>query len=104
MLYAVLAAAGKYSMDDLMQFRQWGSPTPGHPERDLAHGIENTSGPLGQGHAYAVGAAIAAKFLQARFPGQMGHTIYTFISDGASRKKYRRGQGAWPAIWDWTTW
>ena len=93
MLYAVLAAAGKYSMDDLMQFRQWGSPTPGHPERDLAHGIENTSGPLGQGHAYAVGAAIAAKFLQARFPGQMGHTIYTFISDGGIQEEISQGAG-----------
>ena len=64
MLYGTLALAGKYSLDDLKQFRQWGSVTPGHPEVDLAHGIENSSGPLGQGHAYAVGAAIAAKILR----------------------------------------
>ena len=63
MLYSVLALAGKYSLDELKEFRQWGSPTPGHPERDLSRGIENTSGPLGQGHTFAVGAAIAAKFM-----------------------------------------
>ena len=64
MLYSVLACAGKFSMDELSQFRQWGSPTPGHPEVDIMRGIENTSGPLGQGHVYGVGAAIAAKFLK----------------------------------------
>ena len=66
MLYAVLALTGKFSMEELAQFRQWGSVTPGHPEVDVMRGIENTSGPLGQGHTFAVGAAIAAKFLQAR--------------------------------------
>jgi len=65
MLYSVLAMSGKFSMDELAQFRQWGSPTPGHPEVDVQRGIENTSGPLGQGHAYAVGAAIAANFCRA---------------------------------------
>ena len=66
MLYAQLALAGKFTLDELKEFRQWGSPTPGHPERDIRRGIENTSGPLGQGHVFAVGAAIAAKFLAAR--------------------------------------
>ena len=63
MLYSVLALAGRFSLDELQQFRQWQSPTPGHPEVNVARGIENTSGPLGQGHTYAVGAAIAAKAL-----------------------------------------
>lgn len=66
MLYAALALQGKFTLDELKAFRQWGSPTPGHPERDVMRGIENTSGPLGQGHTFAVGAAVAEKFLEAR--------------------------------------
>jgi len=93
MLYAVLALAGKFSMDDLQQFRQWGSVTPGHPERDINRGIENTSGPLGQGHVYAVGAAIAAKFLKERFGERMNQTIYTFISDGGVQEEISQGAG-----------
>ena len=67
MLYSTLALTGKFTLEELQQFRQWGSPTPGHPEVNVMRGIENTSGPLGQGHTFAVGAAIAAKFLKARF-------------------------------------
>lgn len=93
MLYSVLACSGKYSMDDIAQFRQWGSPTPGHPEVDIMRGVENTSGPLGQGHTYAVGAAIAAKFLKARFGAVMGQTIYTFISDGGVQEEVSQGAG-----------
>ncbi|QIK55910.1 transketolase [Dysgonomonas sp. HDW5B] len=93
MLYSTLTLAGKYTLDDLKQFRQWGSITPGHPELDLDHGIENTSGPLGQGHTFAVGAAIAAKFLKARFGDQMDHTIYTFISDGGIQEEISQGAG-----------
>ena len=93
MLYGTLALAGKYSLDDLKQFRQWGSVTPGHPEVDLAHGIENSSGPLGQGHAYAVGAAIAAKFLKARLGDVMSQTIYAFISDGGIQEEISQGAG-----------
>ncbi len=66
MLYSQLALIGRFTIEELQQFRQWGSPTPGHPEVDVKRGIENTSGPLGQGHVFAVGAAIAAKFLAAR--------------------------------------
>ena len=66
MLYSALALQGKFTLDELAQFRQWDSPTPGHPERDINRGIENTSGPLGQGHTFAAGAAVAEKFLQAR--------------------------------------
>ena len=87
MLYAALSLAGKYTMEELSLFRQWGSPTPGHPERDITRGVENTSGPLGQGHTYAVGAAIAAKFLQARFGEQMNQTIYAYLSDGGVQEE-----------------
>ena len=94
MLYSVLAMAGKYTIDDLKTFRQWGSPCPGHPEFDIAHGIENTSGPLGQGHCYAVGAAIAAKFLAARLGNEvMGQTIYAYISDGGIQEEISQGAG-----------
>ena len=93
MLYSVLACTGKYTMEELGQFRQWGSPTPGHPEVDIMRGVENTSGPLGQGHTYAVGAAIAAKFLKARFGEVMNQTIYTFISDGGVQEEISQGAG-----------
>ncbi|MDU1903729.1 MAG: transketolase [Dysgonomonas sp.] len=93
MLYSVLALAGKFTLDDLKNFRQWGSVTPGHPELDLERGVENTSGPLGQGHTYAVGAAIAAKFLKARLGDQMNQTIYTFISDGGIQEEVSQGAG-----------
>lgn len=93
MLYSILALTGKYSMDELAQFRQWGSPTPGHPEVDVMRGIENTSGPLGQGHTYAVGAAIAAKFLKTKFGDQMNQTIYAFISDGGVEEEISQGAG-----------
>ena len=93
MLYSVLACTGKYTMDELAQFRQWESPTPGHPEVDVMRGVENTSGPLGQGHTYAVGAAIAAKFLKARFGEVMSQTIYAFISDGGIQEEISQGAG-----------
>ena len=94
MLYGVLACAGKYSMDDLKNFRQWGSVTPGHPEVDVLRGVENTSGPLGQGHTFAVGAAIAAKFLQHKFGKEiMPQTIYAFISDGGIQEEISQGAG-----------
>lgn len=93
MLYSVLALAGKFTMDELAQFRQWGSVTPGHPEVDVMRGIENTSGPLGQGHTYAVGAAIAAKFLKARLGDVMSQTIYSYISDGGIQEEISQGAG-----------
>ena len=84
MLYSVLALSGKYSIEDIKTFRQWGSECPGHPELDIIHGVENSSGPLGQGHAMAAGAAIAEKFLEARLSStMMQHTIYAYISDGS---------------------
>ena len=93
MLYSVLAFTGKYTLDELKQFRQWGSPTPGHPEVNVDRGVENTSGPLGQGHTYAVGAAIAAKFLKARFGEVMNQTIYAYISDGGIQEEISQGTG-----------
>lgn len=93
MLYSVLALAGKFTIDELKEFRQWGSVTPGHPEVNVMRGIENTSGPLGQGHTYAVGAAIAAKFLKARLGDVMNQTIYTYISDGGIQEEISQGAG-----------
>ncbi|MCR5498524.1 MAG: transketolase [Paludibacteraceae bacterium] len=93
MLYSVLLLCDKFTMDDIKSFRQWGSKTPGHPEVSLEHGIENTSGPLGQGHTMAVGAAIAERFLCARFGEWMSHKIYTFISDGGIQEEISQGSG-----------
>ena len=93
MLYAQLALAGNYTLDELQQFRQWDSPTPGHPELCVERGVENTSGPLGQGHTMAVGAAIAEKFLEARFGSWMSHKIYAFISDGGVQEEISQGAG-----------
>ncbi len=93
MLYAILTMTGAYSMEDIMNFRQWGSPTPGHPELNVEHGVENTSGPLGQGHAMAVGAAIAERFLVARFGEWMAHKTYTLISDGGIQEEISQGAG-----------
>ena len=94
MLYSALALQGKFTIDDLKTFRQWGSVCPGHPERDIKHGIENTSGPLGQGHTYAVGAAIAEKFLEARLgKTMMQHKIYAYISDGGVQEEVSQGAG-----------
>lgn len=94
MLYSALALQGKYTIDDLKTFRQWGTICPGHPERDIIHGIENTSGPLGQGHTYAVGAAIAEKFLEARLGStMMQHKIYAYISDGGIQEEISQGAG-----------
>ena len=94
MLYAQLCLAGKFTTDELQTLRQWGSAVTGHPELEVARGIENTSGPLGQGHAYAVGAAIAAKFLAARLGEEvMGQKIYTYISDGGIQEEVSQGAG-----------
>ena len=95
MLYSQLALTGKFTIEELKQFRQWGSPTPGHPEVDVKRGIENTSGPLGQGHIFAIGAAIAAKFLAARTgnPTFAKETIYAYISDGGIQEEISQGGG-----------
>ena len=94
MLYSALALQGKFTLDELKEFRQWGSPTPGHPERDLERGIENTSGPLGQGHTFAAGAAVAEKFLEARLgKTAMQHKIYAYISDGGVEEEISQATG-----------
>ena len=93
LLYAQYYLLGNYKKEDLKNFRQWGSVTPGHPEVDVARGIENTSGPLGQGHTMGVGAAIAAKFLGSRFGDWMNHKIYGFISDGGVQEEISQGAG-----------
>ena len=94
MLYSALALQGKFTLDELKEFRQWGSPTPGHPEREIERGIENTSGPLGQGHTFAAGAAVAEKFLEARLgKTPMQHKIYAYISDGGVEEEISQGTG-----------
>jgi len=93
MLYSTLALAGIFTIDELKSFRQWGSITSGHPERDIERGIENTSGPLGQGHAMALGAAIAERFLAARFGEWFSHKTYAYISDGGIQEEISQGVG-----------
>ena len=93
MLYGVLALTGRYTMDELQQFRQWGSVTPGHPELCPLRGVDNSSGPLGQGHVMAVGCAIAERYLTARFGPQMSHKTYAFISDGGIQEEISQGAG-----------
>lgn len=93
MLYGALALTGKFTIDELKGFRQWGSATPGHPELDVDRGIENSSGPLGQGHVMAVGCAIAERFLAARFGEVVSHKTYAFISDGGIQEEISQGAG-----------
>lgn len=94
MLYSALTLQGKFSIDEIKQFRQWDSPCPGHPELDVKRGIENSSGPLGQGHAIAAGAAVAEKFLEARLGStMMQHRIFCYISDGAVEEEISQGVG-----------
>ena len=93
MLYSILAMGGNYTLEELSNFRQWGSPTPGHPEVDPSRGVENTSGPLGQGHVMAIGAAIAERFLVERFGNWMAHKTYAFISDGGVQEEVSQGGG-----------
>ncbi|MEO1450222.1 MAG: transketolase, partial [Bacteroidota bacterium] len=93
MLYATQALLGNYSLEDLAQFRQWGSPTPGHPEVDVDRGVENTSGPLGQGHTFGIGAAIAERFLAHRFGEWTAHKSYIYISDGGIQEEISQGAG-----------
>ena len=93
MLYSALALTGRYTMAELEQFRQWGSVTPGHPELDVERGVENASGPLGQGHVFAVGSAIAERFLTARFGETFSHKTYAFISDGGVEEEISQGAG-----------
>ncbi len=93
MLYAQQTLLGNYSMNDIKNFRQWGSPTPGHPEVDFKRGIENTSGPLGLGHAFGIGSAIAERFLAARFGKVVEHKTYIYISDGGVQEEISQGAG-----------
>jgi transketolase len=93
MLYSQLTLTGNFTLEEIKNFRQWGSPTPGHPEVDVKRGIENTSGPLGQGHTMGVGAAIAAKFLAARFGNFIDHKIYAYISDGGVQEEISQAAG-----------
>jgi transketolase len=93
MLYSVLALTGAYNLKELEQFRQWDSPTPGHPEHDVKRGVENTSGPLGMGHAMALGSSVAERFMAARFGDWMEHKTYVYISDGGIQEEISAAVG-----------
>jgi len=93
MLYSILTLTTNFTLDEIKEFRQWGSPTPGHPEVNVKRGVENTSGPLGQGHTMAVGAAIAERFLVSKFGEWMSHKTFTFISDGGIQEEISQGAG-----------
>ncbi len=93
MLYSILCLSGYFKLEELEDFRQWGSSTPGHPEKDYERGVENTSGPLGMGHTMAVGAAIAERFMVEKFGEWMSHKTYAFISDGGIQEEISQGAG-----------
>jgi len=93
MLYGILHLCGKYSTQEIKNFRQWGSPTHGHPELDVKRGIENTSGPLGLGSGMAVGNAIGERFYAQRFGEWMSHKTYIFASDGTMQEEIAFGVG-----------
>jgi transketolase len=84
LLYATLHLSGyDLPLDDLRRFRQWGSPTAGHPERGHAPGVETTTGPLGQGFANGVGMAMAERFLRERYGAEVcDHRVFALCSDG----------------------
>ena len=83
LLYSVLHLSGyKFSVEDLKNFRQLGSITPGHPERDIDLGIEVTTGPLGQGFANGVGMAISEKMMSQKYSDLINHYIYGIVGDG----------------------
>ncbi|MDE6819273.1 MAG: transketolase, partial [Muribaculaceae bacterium] len=93
MLYSILALTGRYTLEELQEFRQWGSVTPGHPELDVNRGVENSSGPLGQGHVMAVGCALAERMLVAQFGDIVAHKTYAYISDGGIQEEISQGAG-----------
>ena len=87
LLYSLLHLTGyEISLEDIKEFRQWGSKTPGHPEYGLVPGVEATTGPLGQGFANGIGMAIAERWLAEHYnlPGYqiIDHYIYSIVSDG----------------------
>ena len=93
MLYAQMRFFGKYTDEDIQNFRQWGSPTPGHPEIDIARGVENTSGPLGLGHAFGAGSALAERHIRTRYGSFADHKTYIYISDGGIQEEISQGVG-----------
>jgi transketolase len=84
LLYSVLHLAGyDLALSEIERFRQWGSRTPGHPERGVTPGVETTTGPLGQGFANGVGMALAERFLRERYGREvMDHRVFALCSDG----------------------
>jgi Transketolase len=93
LLYSELVLTGRLTLDDVKNFRQLGSRTPGHPELDVMLGIENSSGPLGIGHGIALGAAIAERFMVERFGSILEHKTVCLVSDGGLEEEIAYGVG-----------
>ena len=103
LLYSLLHLTGyDLPLDQIKQFRQWGSTTPGHPERGHTPGVETTTGPLGQGFGNGVGMAMAEAHLAARYnrPGFdiVNHFTYAIVSDGDLMEGVASEAARWPAI------
>jgi transketolase len=100
LLYALLHLVGHVSLDDLKNFRQYGSKTPGHPELGVTPGVEATTGPLGQGLAMAVGMAAAEAHLRARLgPEAVDHHTYVIASDGDLQEGVSFGAASLAGVW-----
>ncbi len=100
LLYSLLLLRGVLSMDDIKQFRQFGSRTPGHPENGDTPGVECTTGPLGQGFSMAVGMAVAETMLRARLGDDIaGHYTYVLSSDGDVQEPVFLGSAALAGLW-----
>ncbi len=93
LLYAELVLTGRLSLDDLKNFRQFGSITSGHPELSVEHGIENSSGPLGLGQGMALGVAIAERYKVAQFGDILSHKTVALVSDGGIQEEIAYGVG-----------
>jgi transketolase len=91
--YSALCFIKKLTLQDLKDFRQLGSHTPGHPDLNIELGIENTSGPLGLGHAVALGSAIAERILVNRFGKLFEHKTICLLSDGTVQEEVAYGVG-----------
>ncbi|NLY41748.1 MAG: transketolase [Desulfovibrionales bacterium] len=100
LLYALLTLSGFLTIEDLKQFRQFGSKTPGHPEHEMTDGVEATTGPLGQGFAMAGGMAVAEAFLRAYLDAETaGHFTYALVSDGDVQEPIFLGSAALFGQW-----
>ena len=100
LLYSLLCMSGFLSIDELKEFRQLGSRTPGHPEHHMTPGVEATTGPLGQGLGMSVGMAVAESFLRSRMGKEVcDHFTYVLASDGDLQEPISMGSAALAGGW-----